>query len=179
MFKKKNYYPNPSEYLENFKDEQHNIDILEHKILSDGINDTQFEESFSIILNEDNIIEDKIYFNPFIYKFFSENPFKLQKRTYSIDFGYKDAYFYSFELDLKNKYEVLETPNDISLRLPNNSGNFIVSTQVSDDRNKLKLLLKISFNNTKYSADYYDSLKQFMGNIVNTQVNSLIVLKKK
>lgn len=175
--KKKSYYPNPESYIEETENKQIGIDIVNHEVLNEDIENNEFKESFDVIFNQDEIIEDKIYFDPFIFKFFSKNPFKLQQRTYTIDFGYKDAYLYSFELDLADKYEVIETPKDANVKLPNDAGEFLFSTTTTG--NKLKMLFKINFKKTKYGSNYYEYLKKFMSRVVEVQTNSLIVLKKK
>ncbi len=177
LSKKKSYYPNRDNYIEDIQENQRNIEIINHELLNNDSTESEFKESFDIVINDDEIIEDKIYLDPFIFKFFSKNPFKLQQRTYPIDFGYKDAYLYSFELDLSDKYEIVETPKDINSRLPNNTGELIFSSKIIE--NKLKLFFKIDFKKAKYDSNYYEYLKKFMSNVVNVQTNSLVVLKKK
>lgn len=173
---KKKYYHNPDTYLEDIQENQLNIEVLDHQIL-ESENDDTFKETFNIILNEDNIIADKIYFDPFIYKFFTKNPFKLQQRNYPIDFGFKDSYLYSFELDIGDKYEITEIPENIIVRLPNDSGLFSFSNTI--EGTKLSLSFKIIFKKSKYAYNYYEYLKKFMSKVVDVQNNSLIVLKKK
>lgn len=177
LTKKKDYFPNPDSYIEDIEETLENIEVINHKFLSDDSSSDEFKESFDIVLNENEIIEDKIYLDPFIFKYFTENPFKLQQRTYPIDFGYKDAYLYSFELDLSDKYEVIEIPKEIHTKLPNNSGALVFSSKILG--NKLNLFFKIDFKKSKYAHNYYDYLKKFMSKVVDVQTNSLIVLKKK
>ncbi len=50
--------------------------------------------------NSSQKINDLIYVNPFSFKFFKDNPFKLKERTYPIDFGFKDIYTYSVLLEI-------------------------------------------------------------------------------
>ena len=175
--KKRAYYSNPSEYLEDFENKHELIDVIEHTVKSNGKADVKFQETFKIEVNDLNIVEDIIYLDPFIFKFFTENPFQLQQRTYPIDFGYKDSFMYSFEIDLNNLYNIIETPKNITVKLPNNSGEFRFATKVLD--NKLTLHFKIDFKKSLYSAQYYNSLKEFMAKVVDTQTKTLIVLKKK
>lgn len=175
--KKKAYYSNSSKYLEDFENEHESLSIIEHTVKSNGKADVKFQESFEIEVNDLNIVDDIIYLDPFIFKFFTKNPFQLQQRTYPIDFGYKDSFMYSFEIDLHNLYEVIETPKDFSVKLPNNSGEFRFFTKVLD--NKLTLSFKIDFKKALYHQQYYSYLKEFMNRIVNTQTKTLIVLKKK
>ena len=174
---KQAYYSNPDMYVENFESVQQNINILEHEVLSNGKTDIKFQESIKIELIEDNQIADKIYLNPFIHKLFSENPFKLQTRTYPIDFGYKEAYLYNFKLDIGSNYKVIELPKEANVTLPNDAG--LIAFSVKQDNNTINLFFKVNFKKDIYNSAYYDVLKKFVSRIIDIQTNSLIVLEKK
>lgn len=173
---KRSYYSNSNQYLEYFKETYVNLDFLDHKVLSEGKTSYEFEEEFEIVYESD-ITANNIYLNPFLFKFFTENPFKLQERTYPIDFGYKDAYLYMLKLEIGDAYEILETPEDCVLKLPNNTGSLTFTTTVNE--NSVLLYFKFNFTQSYYEPQYYDSLKTFFGKIVDVQKNSLILLKKK
>jgi Domain of Unknown Function with PDB structure (DUF3857) len=175
--KKKSYFSNPLKHLEDFENKHESISVIEHVVKSNGKSDKKFQEYFEIEVNDLNMVDNLIYLDPFIFKFFTKNPFQLQQRTYPIDFGFKDTYIYSIEIDLHNLYDVIETPKDIIVKLPNDSGDFRFATKFFN--NKLTLNFKIDFRKALYSAQYYNSLKEFMAKIVDTQTKTLIVLKKK
>jgi len=90
---KRNYNENPLSYKDRKIDTYTNIEIKEHNVIDFNKTQINFDEKLKITL-EPETIGNKIYLNPFILKFFEENPFKLQERTYPIDFGYKDTYSY-------------------------------------------------------------------------------------
>ncbi|PWI29113.1 hypothetical protein DI383_13255 [Flavobacteriaceae bacterium LYZ1037] len=173
---KKSYYSNKSEYLKHYQEKYNSINFTEHKVTSPGRTSYEFQEEFNIEYQAENI-NDNLYINPFLFKLMSENPLKLQERTYPIDFGYKDAYLYTLKIDLNDNYDILEIPEDLNISLPNNKGLYIFSTKVID--NDIVLYFKFTFKETIYNPEYYESLKVFMGTIVDTQKNSLIVLKHK
>jgi len=175
--KKQSYYGNPSEYLEDFENKHYNLEVVAHEVKSQGKTEEKFQESFQIEFNKENGLADKIYLDPFAIKFFTKNPFQLQQRTYPIDFGYKDNYIYSFEIDLKDMFEVIDLPRDINVTIPNNKGNFKFVTKV--EGTKISLFFKIAFNQAIYLPEYYPYLKKFMSRVVDAQTNSLIVLQKK
>ena len=177
LSKKRAYYLKPDNYIDAMESSSVNINIIEHNIESKGKRDFKFQENYTIELTDNDLVGDLIYFDPFIFKFFKENPFKLQERTYPIDFGYKKSYLYDFELDLNNQYVVKNIPKTSNVKLPNNAGDFGFSTKVLG--NQLTLLLKININKPIYSAEEYESLKEFMNRIVDIQTKTLIVLKKK
>jgi Domain of Unknown Function with PDB structure (DUF3857)/Transglutaminase-like superfamily len=177
LSKKKKYYSNASNYIENFKNEYDNLEITNHSIKSKYKTAETFQESFDIEYTEFEEVGDEIYFDPFIHKFFTENPFKLQQRTYPVEFGYKKAFLYSYQLDLGSAYEVKELPKDLNVKLPNNTGEFLFVTKIAN--NKLNIFFKVNFKESVYDSSYYSYLKEFMSRIVDTQTKTLIVLKKK
>ena len=104
---KKAYYPNPTAYRENLTNNAPYLEIIEHAVTEDDVTAQDFSEVYEIEYHPENTGEN-IYLNPFFVKFFTENPFKLQERTYPIDFGYRDDYLYMFRLNLGEKYTVDE-----------------------------------------------------------------------
>ncbi len=174
---KKKYYPNKGAYIETLENRFPYLDLSDFEVTSDDVTSTDFKESYHIDYNYEDT-GDNIYLNPFFVVFFNENPFKLQDRTYPIDFGYKDTYFYLFNLHFDaNKYTIAEHPEDKSIVLPENSGKIITSTKVIG--NSIAMMLKIDFNKAIYGPEYYPFLKEFMSKIIDIQTNSLILLKKK
>jgi hypothetical protein len=172
---RKSYHKNNSEYLNKLENKHPDLEISDFEVLSESKTSPDFKETYNFEYNYAGA-GDKIYLNPFIFKFFNENPLKLQERTYPIDFGYEDSYLYMFQLQLNDDYEVLEMPKKLNLILPNNTGQLVFSTkQVGKN---LNLLFKIDFKKSIYDVDYYPYLKQFFSKIVDIQNNSLILLKK-
>ncbi len=169
------YFEDEEAYFELFKNLYNDISIEEHTVSTVKKNDTNFKEQLNISY-EPEFIGQKIYFNPFIFKFFEENPFKLQERNYPIDFGYKDIYQYSMEIDLKDQLKVAEIPEPISLALPNKTGTLLFS--ITERDGKLTVYLKIKFDKAIYGAEYYEALKQFMNKVVEIQNNTVVVLQK-
>ncbi|WNH13564.1 hypothetical protein [Thalassobellus suaedae] len=46
------------------------------------------------IENQADVIDDKIYFSPLFFLKTKENPFKLEKREFPVDFGYPSSTSY-------------------------------------------------------------------------------------
>ena len=80
------------------------------------------------------------------------------------------------KLELGENLSVIETPEDINHKLPNNSGSFTCSVKQQD--NHLTVYFRIKFDNAIYVPQFYDYLKDFMSEIVETQNNAIIVLEK-
>ncbi|GGZ67847.1 DUF3857 domain-containing protein [Algibacter mikhailovii] len=173
--KRKDYFPNSQEYFDALEKRNENLEISNIEIDCEKETSSEFKESYDLEYFVENS-GDNVYINPFLVTFFNENPFKLQERTYPIDFGYKDTYYYALKLNLNEKYELVEAPEDFKIVLPNNTGTIALSTkQVS---NELIMTFRINFNKALYAQDYYPYLKKFMSKIVEIQNNSIVLLKK-
>lgn len=173
---KKSYFPNPDQYITELENNYPNLEISNHTIKNNDITSPDFVESYDIEYFSDET-GDNIYLNPFFITFFSENPFKLQERTYPIDFGYKNAFYYTLNLKFGDNYIVEEKPEDLNLVIPNNKGQVQFFSKIDNDR--LQLIFKINLREAMYAAEYYPYLKELMSKAVDIQKNSLILLKKK
>ncbi len=173
---KKKYFSSPTNYLESLQNDHPNLIIENLESKTERRTEKSFDYAFDFTL-EDFEDADNLYINPFLFPFFKENPFKLQERTYPVDFGYKDSYIYTFRLNLDTAYEVVSCPKQELLKLPNNTGVINFSSNVFNDA--VNITFRIDFKEALYSADFYPYLKEFMNKAVNIQTNSLIVLKKK
>ena len=173
---KQQFNENPSAYLEKKINSYGNLTIENHDVIDFDKSKSGFNEKIDISIAPE-FIGHKIYLNPFILKFFDENPFKLQERTYPIDFGYKDVYNYSMKINLSEDLKAIEIPSAVNYALPNNSGSLLFNVELKD--NELILYFKIKFNLPIYAPEFYPYLKTFMSKVVELQNNTVIVLEKK
>jgi hypothetical protein len=172
---KEKYDENKKAYKDKKRDAYDAITVEQHEVTSFDKTKIDFSEEISMTM-EPELIGNKIYLNPFIIKFFEENPFKLQERTYPIDFGYKDTYNFVMKINLGDNLKVLEIPGAVNYALPNKSGSFIFNVESKDDQ--LILYFKVKFGFTIYAPEFYNYLKDFMNKVVETQKNTIIVLEK-
>ncbi len=163
---------------EQFIDNVKNIDKV-------TINDTSIENinmlEKPIIINykftkNTELIEDVIYINPFHKPFFTENPFKLQERTYPVDFGYKDSYTYIIKMQIPENYTFIEIPKNVKFALPDNLGKISYATQLNGKM--LTINYRIQFGASYYPTLYYDALKEFFSQIITLETNTLLGIKK-
>lgn len=173
---KEGYYSNSGEHLKSYKEKHSELEMLNYKVASMQENDFVFEEFFDVKLMTEEVGSD-VYFNPFLFSFFETNPFKLQERTYPIDFGYKDVYLYSLKVNVSEVFDIVEVPKEVSYKLPNNKGSVVLKYQVSD--NVIRVYFKFDFKEAIYDSSYYGYLKEYMNSVINIQKNTLIVLRKK
>ncbi|MDN3493999.1 DUF3857 domain-containing protein [Winogradskyella bathintestinalis] len=171
---KQQFDENASAYFNQKANNLTDINIENHEVLDFDKTKSTFNEKMDISLTPE-FIGNKIYLNPFILKFFDENPFKLQERTYPIDFGYKDSYSYSMKINLDNLV-ASELPESVTFTLPNNAGRLLFNIKLVD--NDLLIFFKAYFHQSIYNPNYYPYLKEFMNKVVELQNNTLIVLEK-
>ncbi|MFT2010052.1 DUF3857 domain-containing protein [Pontibacter sp. 13R65] len=118
---------------------------------------------------------DVLYLNPMMSKGEKENPFKLEERSYPVDFGYPMDETFMCKIAIPAGYEVDETPKSIAVSLPDNGGKF---TYIVESKNsEIQVMSKISINKPLYYADEYPYLKEFYNQIVAKHAEQ-IVLKK-
>ncbi|KAB1067140.1 DUF3857 domain-containing protein [Tamlana haliotis] len=172
---KKAYRNDENAYLKDLEEMHLNSEVSDLETDLEDHSSPEFKESYHI-KHELESIAGNIYLSPILMQFFSENPFKLQERTYPIDFGYKDTYFYSANINIGSGYAVKSMPEDMAFQLPNNTGTFVfTSKQVN---NAINVMLKITFNKSIYEPEYYEYLKEFMSKILEVQNNSTILITK-
>ena len=170
------YFKDKNEYIKTRNNKFPDLSFSEYDVQTVEKTDSEFTEEFTVE-KEIEAVGDKIYLNPFLFKFFAENLFKLQERTYPIDFGYKDAYLYILKITVDDSFKILELPKDALIKLPNNAGAIVFNNKISG--NTLELYFKLNFNEAIYNPEYYSSIKKFMSSVVDIQKNSLVVIQKK
>ena len=138
------------------------------------------EEPVSIeydLANTSQKINDLIYFNPFSFKFFESNPFKLSERTYPIDFGYKQSFTYSINVMLPENHSVVELPKNKLIKLPDNTGTLYFIVQQLED-SKVNIQCRINLTEPNYPTEFYPYLKEFIATLMAIQNSSYIVIKE-
>lgn len=121
----------------------------------------RFDISFDV---ENN---NQILFNPFIIKKIDQNPFSLDNRNYPVNFGFAKTLVYSISITIPEDFEVLDLPENKKLSLPDSGGNFLF--KVSQQKNKISLLSKLSLTKPMYMPDEYQALKDFFDKIIEAE----------
>jgi hypothetical protein len=176
LTKKQSYYENRTSYIENLDNKLADITITNHNVVNSDKSSYDFIEESEIKWDLEEV-GDNIYLNPILVSFYKSNPFKLQERTYPIDFGYKQAYLYNLNLKLNNLYTVKELPKEQTYNLPNNAGSIVFKIDQKDD--EVNLYFRFNINGTLFNYEYYNYFKDYFGEIIDINNNSLIVLQKK
>ncbi|MFM2305787.1 MAG: hypothetical protein RLZZ367_456 [Bacteroidota bacterium] len=132
--------------------------------------------TFSVKKNAADENADIIYLNPFLAKFRNDNPFKLSKRTYPINFAYPFEETIKVSVKIPEGYVVTDAPKSMNVKLDNNAAGFVFLIAKTESNIQITSTLKIS--EAEYNAEYYENLKSIFAHAVEAY-NSVIVLEKK
>ncbi|MEQ9308471.1 MAG: DUF3857 domain-containing protein [Balneolaceae bacterium] len=132
----------------------------------------EFEADFSFT---NDLPTEVIYFNPMITGAITENPFKLEDRTFPIDFDYTFSETIIMNINIPEGWIIDEIPQSVLYRLPDQSGELRRIVRSVGDTISMNYLFKI--NKTRFMPEEYPGLKQFYEHMVET-LGQNIVLKK-
>ncbi len=121
------------------------------------------------------IIGNKIYFKPLFFEAITENPFKLEKRQYPIDFGTPFSNKDLVNIIIPKGYIVESIPEKLAIALPNNYGVYRFSVKVVGD--VISVLSKIEMNTAVYPIERYKEIKEFYKMIINKNLEQIILKK--
>ncbi|MCC9136711.1 DUF3857 domain-containing protein [Pontibacter silvestris] len=131
--------------------------------------------NYDITANENGKANSVIYLNPMVGHGEKENPFKLNERTYPVDFAAPIDETFICKFVIPEGYELDEVPKGLSVALPESGGKFIYIVQQKG--NILEVMSKISISKPMFYAQEYPYLKEFYNQIIAKHAEN-IVLKK-
>ncbi|MEN0047031.1 MAG: DUF3857 domain-containing protein [Bacteroidota bacterium] len=122
------------------------------------------------------VVDDFIYVTPVFYSEFSETPFKLEKRSFPVDFAHPINEQTIINLEVPEGYRVEDLPEAVSLTMPDGGGKFLFSfSQPKEDM--VQVVMKIQVKKLMFLPSEYPALKNFFDIIAEKQQEQ-IVLKK-
>ena len=120
-------------------------------------------------------IGDKIFMTPMLFFAPKENPFKLDKREYPIDFIYAFNDRYTINVIIPDGYVVESLPESSVVQFKGKAGEFKYIAQANG--NMLQFVISFDLNQSFILPDEYENFKQFYQLITEKQTEK-IVLKK-
>ncbi|MCH7784710.1 MAG: DUF3857 domain-containing protein [Bacteroidetes bacterium] len=165
-----------SEYINSKQSVFDELEIYDYELEKNKNLEKPLKEKYSISFTPE-IIGSKIYFYPyFLQNYYSENPFKLEKRQYPIELGYPSSNTYILSIDLKNSYEIVQLPSNKKIILTDGG---LSCTVIYDNKDgKINLRFNLKLNTFRFDADEYQYLKEFFNKVVEIQTKEPIVLRK-
>lgn len=154
---------------------QGNFNLISHNIQTQRNTDTKVTERFEYEL-ENILTDDFIYLNPFLIRFFSNNPFTLEERNYPVDFGYPRDYKYQIAIDIPEGYQIHELPENKIIQLGEKMA--VLKFRHQENQNQIAVFFDLALNNVYFAAEDYEGLKKIFKDVIDVQNNTLIVFKK-
>ena len=153
-----------------------NIEISNYKADNTETYEGYVSESYDFYKESGaDIINDKIYITPSLFLKSSENPFKLDKREFPIDFGYPIKEIYMINIDVPEGYIVESCPKAVILRLPQNLGEFQFAPKSFS--NKIQITISFELKKSIIGPENYLYLKEFFNQMINKQKEQVVLTK--
>jgi hypothetical protein len=127
------------------------------------------------IMDNAELVGDKILFYPLLYDRIEKNRYTLEERMYPVDYNFPVSETYINEFTVPSGYEVESVPKSISLVLPDKSISVSFTFQVED--NKITVLYKRLINKILFLPDEYIGIKELYDEIVKKE-SEQVILKK-
>lgn len=124
---------------------------------------------------EVEVINDLIYFNPFVIDKIKANPFTLEERKYPVDFAYRTDKTFMLELTVPEGYVLENIPTPARMSLPGKAAQYIYS--VNQMGNKISVVSRFKINKRTFLYNEYANLKEFY-NLLVAKNAEMLVLKK-
>jgi len=164
------------DYKENFEEEQEQLSVINHEINNLNEIEKPLVEIFEFQTNPEIVNRNTIYFNPFLIKKITKNPFTLNERFYPVDMGYKKNTKYNLVFNIPDNYSIKSIPENRKIVLPYRGGSFIYL--IESKNNKIIINLIFALNKTKYSSEEYQGLKELFSELIAAQKEMIILIKK-
>ncbi|SRX54791.1 hypothetical protein AEQU1_01808 [Aequorivita sp. CIP111184] len=167
---------NLEEYIKTEEKDKAGIEIEAYQV--EDIEDIEkpLKENYNISI-EPEIVGDKVILHPFFNKtYLNENPFKMEERTYPMDFGFPFTNTYLVSIDLGDVYEVEQLPKSRVIKLQGEDGECSVTYVL--DGGKINIRFNMKLATYRFPPDAYQSIKEFFGTMITMLKEESIILKK-
>ncbi|HKJ42765.1 MAG TPA: DUF3857 domain-containing protein [Sunxiuqinia sp.] len=164
-----------NKFKEKLEKQAGNSDIENLKVA--GLDSVEENLYLQYDLNKENSTEEgsgMVYFSPVIDPFFGDNPFKLEKREFPVEFNYPYQIQQVYTITIPENYQVEEVPKPLIVRLNGNSGKFMYQAQQLG--NKLNVTVLMNLSKSMFLPAEYENLKKFFQMVIDKQ-HEYVVLK--
>ncbi len=163
-------------YLEKVENDHGGMEISNYAVKNKTDLSKPIVESYDFYLeSQAEVINDKIYFSPMFFDTEKENPFKLDKRDYPIDFAHPWQRRYIVNIAIPDGYEVISLPENLIMTLPENLGAF--SYKLGKRGNTLQLKTDIQFNTAIIAPQDYAGVKELYKKMIEKETEKVVLSK--
>lgn len=164
------------DFLEKLENKYGGLEISDYTVKNENDLSEPIQESYKFVKeSQADIIGDKLYFSPMFFLSTDENPFKLEKREYPVDFGYPSSVSFRVIINLPEGYKIDSMPEPGVFMMPDNLGLFRYN--ISGNDKMIQLSVESEMNQSIITPLYYDALKAYFSQLVEKE-NEQIVLTR-
>tara|TARA_R110001583_G_scaffold47553_5_gene148914 strand:- start:2019 stop:3998 length:1980 start_codon:yes stop_codon:yes gene_type:complete len=164
------------DFLEKLENKYGGLEISDYTVKNEYDLSEPVQESYKFVKeNQADIIGDKLYFSPMFFLSTDENPFKLDKREYPVDFGYPSGVNFRVIVNLPEGYKIESLPEPEAFMMPDNLGLF--KYNITGNDKMIQLSVESEMNQSVITPLYYDALKAYFSQLVEKE-NEQIVLTR-
>jgi hypothetical protein len=170
-------YTDNNEYISEVEDNNEGLKINSYKI--ENVDDLKkpVKEKFEVTISDQSEdAGDMIYFSPMFYQAITENPFKLKKRVYPVEYPYKKDLTLMLNFTVPEGYKVEEVPESVVFSLPENGGKFIY--KVTKMGQILQVITKLNITKDLFVPEDYEILKEFYNLIIAKHTEQVLLVKE-
>lgn len=176
LYREENNNKNKKDFLDQLENKYGGIEISDFKVQNESDLSKPIIESYKFVKESQvDIIGDKLYFSPMFFLKTNENPFKLEKREFPVDFGYPSNTSYTIVVKIPEGHKVESFPEPIVLMMPDNLGVF--KYNIGAKENLIQLSIESQINQPIISSVYYDALKAYFSKIVEKEAEQIVLTK--
>ncbi len=169
-------FNNEQDYIAEIESKNPGLKINEYKFENIDSLDKPVQSKFTDISIESfENLGDIIYFNPITIDRIDENPFKLEKRNYPINYNYLYDQKYIFDYTIPEGFVVEEMPKSEQIILPGELGKY--QYLINNTGNIIQVIIQFNINKRQFLPNEYEFLKDFYNKII-VKEKEQIVLKK-
>jgi Domain of Unknown Function with PDB structure (DUF3857) len=164
------------QFIEKIENDYNGMEIDGYEVKNDTELSEPVTESYKFSLeSQADVIGDKLYFSPLFFLRSSENPFKLEKREFPVDFGFPSETSYRIIINLPEGYKVESLPEPIALMMPDNLAEFRYN--VTGNGKSIQVIVSDKINTSIVAPTYYESLKPYFSKLVEKQAEKIVLVK--
>ncbi len=117
-----------------------------------------------------------LYIPSCLFSDYTENPFKLEKRTYPIDFGYPLIEQTIMNVEIPEGYEIESVPESTSITLSDGSVKYKILSNVQGS--KIQIVRKLNIRFPEIYPEHYSAIKTLFDLMIE-KYKEPIILKRK
>jgi hypothetical protein len=162
-------------YVDSLPKGDNNIKITSFKMENINVDTLPLVQKIGYNITLSGSDENYIYFNPNLFSFLKENPFKSENRYSDIDMGYRDNFSISGIFKVPAGFKVDALPKPVTIVMPD--GSILFKRTIAEDSGTITVRYVVNHKKTVYFTDDYQDLRGFYKKMYEL-LNEQVILKK-